>query len=158
MCVVSTWIPPPRMVGVLVFQTRFRLPSIPDSGVLFVPDPARDTTTDELIAGVDRGIYVVGDKSWSIDMQRYNFQFTGQRFYRIEGGKLAGQLRDVAYQSNTQEFWNSCSAICDERDYRLNGSFFDGKGQPPQISSVSHGSATTRFDGVNVINTERKLG
>ena len=28
------------------------------------------------------GIYVVGDKSWSIDMQRYNFQFTGQRFYR----------------------------------------------------------------------------
>ena len=47
-------------------------------------------STDELIAGVDRGIYVVGDKSWSIDMQRYNFQFTGQRFYKIENGGWPG--------------------------------------------------------------------
>ena len=44
-------------------------------------------STEDLIAGVERGIYVVGDKSWSIDMQRYNFQFTGQRFYRIENGQ-----------------------------------------------------------------------
>ena len=66
-------------------------------------------------------------------------------------------LRDVAYQANTVEFWNSCTAICDQRNYRLFGSFFDGKGEPGQVSAVSHGSATTRFDGVNVINTERKL-
>ena len=46
-------------------------------------------------------------------------------------------LRDVAYQSNTQEFWNSCVQVCDRRDYRLGGSFFDGKGQPGQISAVS---------------------
>ena len=52
-------------------------------------------STEELIAGVERGIYIVGDRSWSIDMQRYNFQFTGQRFYRIENGRLVGQLRDV---------------------------------------------------------------
>jgi TldD protein len=52
-------------------------------------------------------------------------------------------LRDVAYQSNTQEFWNSMVATCDERDYRLGGSFFDGKGQPGQISAVSHGCATS---------------
>jgi TldD protein len=114
-------------------------------------------TVDQMISGVDKGIYVVGRGSYSIDQQRYNFQFGGQLFYEIENGKITGMLRDVAYQSNTQEFWNSCSAICDERDYRLNGSFFDGKGQPPQISSVSHGSATTRFDGVNVINTARKI-
>ncbi|HEY9375498.1 MAG TPA: TldD/PmbA family protein, partial [Jiangellaceae bacterium] len=61
-------------------------------------------STEELISQVDRGIYVVGDKSWSIDMQRYNFQFTGQRFFRIEGGRLAGQLRDVAYQATTTDF------------------------------------------------------
>ena len=114
-------------------------------------------SVDDMIAGVDKGIYIVGRGSYSIDQQRYNFQFGGTLFYEIEGGKITGQLRDVAYQSNTQEFWNSCSAICDERDYRLNGSFFDGKGQPSQISSVSHGSATTRFDGVNVINTARKI-
>ena len=63
----------------------------------------------------------------------------------------------MAYQSNTQEFWNSCTAICDEKDYRLGGTFFDGKGQPAQISSVSHGASTTRFNGVNVINTSRKF-
>ena len=60
-------------------------------------------------------------------------------------------LNDVAYQSNTQEFWNSCAKICDESDYRLFGSFFDGKGQPSQVSAVSHGSSTTRFNGINVI-------
>ena len=121
-------------------------------------EPGRDPlTVNEMIAGVDKGIYIVGRGSYSIDQQRYNFQFGGQLFYEIENGKITNQLRDVAYQSNTQEFWNACSAICDERDYRLNGSFRDGKGQPPQISAVSHGSATTRFDGVNVINTARKL-
>jgi TldD protein len=69
----------------------------------------------------------------------------------------AGMIRDVAYQSNTQECWNSCVATCDDRGFRLGGSFFDGKGQPGQVSAVSHGCSTTRFNGVNVINTERKI-
>jgi TldD protein len=67
-------------------------------------------------------------------------------------------LEDVAYQSNTQDFWNACTAICDERDWRMSGSFFDGKGQPSQVSAVSHGTSTTRFNGINVINTGRKIG
>lgn len=114
-------------------------------------------TIADQIKNVDKGIYIVGDGSFSIDQQRYNFQFGGQLFYEISKGKIVGMLKDVAYQSNTQEFWNSCSAICDERDYRLGGSFFDGKGQPMQSSAVSHGSATARFNGVNVINTGRKI-
>ncbi|HEY6902210.1 MAG TPA: metallopeptidase TldD-related protein [Puia sp.] len=111
----------------------------------------------ELISKVEKGIYIVGDGSYSIDQQRYNFQFSGQLFYEIKNGKIAGMLKDVAYQANTQEFWNSCAAICDQRDYRLGGSFFDGKGQPEQVNAVSHGSATTRFNGINVINTARKI-
>ena len=78
--------------------------------------------------------------------------------YAIENGKITEMLDDVAYQANTQEFWNSCAAVCDERDYRLFGSFFDGKGQPSQVSAVSHGSSTARFNAVNVINTGRKIG
>jgi len=117
----------------------------------------KQLTPEQLIGAVDKGIYIVGDSSYSIDQQRYNFQFSGQLFFEIQGGKIVGPLRDVAYQSNTQEFWNSCVAICDQRDYRLGGSFFDGKGQPGQISAVSHGTATSRFNGVNVINTARKL-
>ncbi len=114
-------------------------------------------SVDDLIKDVEKGIYILGNGSFSIDQQRYNFQFGGQTFYEISKGKIVGMLKDVAYQSNTQEFWNSCSAICDESDYRLGGSFSDGKGQPSQSSAVSHGSATTRFNGVNVINTARKL-
>ena len=75
----------------------------------------------------------------------------------IKDGKIVGMLDDVAYQSNTQEFWNSCVKICDKSDYRMFGSFFDGKGQPSQISAVSHGSSTSRFNNVNVINTGRSI-
>jgi TldD protein len=114
-------------------------------------------TPDQMVAGVEKGIYIVKDSSYSIDQQRYNFQFGGVLFFEIKNGKIAGMLKDVAYQSNTQEFWNSCVQVCDERDYRLNGSFFDGKGQPGQVSAVSHGSSTARFNGVNVINTGRTL-
>ena len=53
--------------------------------------------------------------------------------------KITGMLRDVAYQSNTHAP-GTHGCVCDRRDYRLGGSFFDGKGQPPQISAVSHGS------------------
>lgn len=114
-------------------------------------------TPDEMIKDVKKGIYIVGDGSFSIDQQRFNFQFGGQMFFEIKNGKIGEQLEDVAYQSNTQEFWNACSATCDERDWRLGGSFFDGKGQPSQSSAVSHGSSTTRFNGINVINTARKI-
>ena len=111
----------------------------------------------DMIKNVEKGIYIIGDGSFSIDQQRYNFQFGGQLFYEIKDGKIAGMLKDVAYQSNTQEFWNSCVAVADEKDYRLGGSFFDGKGQPSQSSAVSHGASTARFNGVNVINTARKI-
>lgn len=114
-------------------------------------------TPQQLIGGIDKGIYIVKDGSFSIDQQRYNFQFGGQLFFEIKGGKIVGMLKDVAYQANTREFWNSCVQICDESDYRMNGSFFDGKGQPMQANAVSHGSATARFNGANVINTGRTI-
>ena len=114
-------------------------------------------SVDDLIKNVEKGIYIIGDGSFSIDQQRYNFQFGGQLYYEIKNGKIVGMLKDVAYQANTQEFWNACAGIADESDYRLGGSFFDGKGQPSQSSAVSHGSSTAHFKGVNVINTSRKI-
>ncbi|MBS0581874.1 MAG: TldD/PmbA family protein [Proteobacteria bacterium] len=121
--------------------------------------PGKDKLTPaEMIKGIENGIYIVGEGSFSIDQQRYNAQFGGQLFYEIKDGKVTRQIEDVAYQIRTPEFWNSCVAVCDESDYRLGGSFFDGKGQPGQVSAVSHGSSTARFNGVNVINTARSLG
>ena len=113
-------------------------------------------STEELIAGVEDGIYVIGDKSWSIDMQRYNFQFTGQRFYKIANGRLAGQLRDVAYQAVTTDFWNSMEAVGGPQTYVLGGAFNCGKGQPMQVAPVSHGCPAGVFRGIRVLNTAQE--
>lgn len=111
----------------------------------------------DMIKNTEKGIYMFGRNSYSIDQQRYNFQFSGQLAFEIKNGQIAGLVKDAAYQANTQEFWNACSAIAGEQDYRLGGSFFDGKGQPGQVSAVSHGCCTTKFQGVSIINTGRNI-
>ena len=121
------------------------------------PNEKEDLSADDIIKDVEKGIYIAGRGSFSIDQQRYNFQFGGQLFYEIKDGKIVDQIEDVAYQSNTQEFWNSCTQLAGKSDYRVGGSFFDGKGQPPQVSAVSHGCPTTRFNNINVLNTKRKV-
>ncbi|HEX3223443.1 MAG TPA: TldD/PmbA family protein [Nocardioides sp.] len=111
-------------------------------------------STDDLIGRVERGLYVVGDKSWSIDMQRFNFQFTGQRFYAIRDGKLAGQVRDAAYQATTTDFWGSMEAVGGPQTWVLGGAFNCGKAQPGQVASVSHGCPSALFRGVRILNTD----
>ena len=128
------------------------------ANVSLQPASGDGPTTDELVAGVDHGIYVVGDKSWSIDMQRYNFQFTGQRFYAIRDGKLAGQLRDVAYQATTTDFWGAMEAVGGRGTYLLGGAFNCGKGQPEQVAAVSHGCPSVLVRGVRVLNTKEESG
>jgi TldD protein len=119
--------------------------------------PGREKISiDQLISDVKDGIYIIGDGSWSIDQQRYNFQFGGQVFYEIKNGKIGRMLRDVAYQGNTVDFWNSCDGICGQNEYHLGGAFNCGKGQPQQIAPVSHGAVPARFRKVNVLNTDRK--
>ncbi|WP_328400555.1 TldD/PmbA family protein [Nocardia sp. NBC_00403] len=128
------------------------------ANVSLQPDPTHDTTTEELISRVENGIYIVGDKSWSIDMQRYNFQFTGQRFFRIRDGKLDGQLRDVAYQATTTDFWGSMEAVGGPSTWRLGGAFNCGKAQPGQVAAVSHGCPSILVRGINILNTRTEAG
>jgi len=115
-------------------------------------------STEELISRVENGIYIVGDKSWSIDMQRYNFQFTGQRFYKITNGKLDGQLRDIAYQATTTDFWGSMEAVGGPQTYVLHGALNCGKAQPAQSGAVSHGCPSALFRGVRILNTTQEAG
>ena len=124
------------------------------ANVSLQPDRGPDgPSTDELIGRVDDGLYVVGDKSWSIDMQRFNFQFTGQRFYRIKDGRLAGQVRDAAYQATTTDFWGSMEAVGGADTFELGGAFNCGKAQPGQVAAVSHGCPTSLFRAVRILNT-----
>ena len=127
------------------------------ANVSLEPGKAKMTAVD-MIKDVENGVYIVGDGSYSIDQQRYNGQFGGQLFFEIKNGAITRQVEDVAYQIRTPEFWNSCVGVCDASDYRMGGTFFDGKGQPAQVSSVSHGASTARFNGINIINTARSLG
>ena len=119
------------------------------------PNP-KTCSLNDLFADVKKGIYIVGNGSWSIDQQRHNFQFGGQLFYEIKNGKLGGMLRDVAYQGSTVEFWNSMDGIGDQSTYFLGGAPNCGKGQPEQTAPVSHGAVPARFRKVAVLNTERK--
>ena len=116
----------------------------------------KDLSWDDLISATDRGIAIVGDGSFSIDQQRYNAQFGGQLYYEIRGGKIVGMLKDVAYQMRTPEFWNAMDMIGGKSAYWLWGAFGDGKGQPAQSNSISHGCPPTRHRQINVINTGRK--
>src|SRR5436190_3374812 len=115
-----------------------------------------DARLDDLVGDVNDGILIYGNGSWSIDQQRYNFQFGGQTFWEIKKGKVGAMLRDVAYQSRTTDFWHSCDGLGGKATYEINGSANDGKGEPGQSNAVSHGCPVARFRKVNVLNTGAK--
>lgn len=115
-------------------------------------------STDDLVSRIDDGLYIVGNKSWSIDMQRYNFQFTGQRAFRIRNGELDGQVRDFAYQATTTDFWGSMEAVGGPQTYVLGGAFNCGKAQPGQIAPVSHGCPSALFRDTRILNTAHEGG
>jgi TldD protein len=127
------------------------------ANVSLQPSPD-DISTDDLVGRVERGLYVVGDKSWSIDMQRFNFQFTGQRFFEIVDGRLGRQVRDVAYQATTTDFWNSLEEVGGEQTWVLGGAFNCGKAQPGQVAAVSHGCPSALFRGIRILNTTDEAG
>lgn len=116
------------------------------------PNP-KPTTMEEIIADTAHGIFIKGNSSYSIDQQRYNFQFTGQVAYQVEDGKLGPMLRDVAYFGKTPKFWSNLDALGDQSTYMLGGAMYDGKGEPMQSNPVSHGCPVARFSNVQVINT-----
>ena len=146
-----------RSNGCAYADSPYHVPIQRMANVSLQPGPD-GPSTQGLIGAVDEGIYIIGDKSWSIDMQRYNFQFTGQRFYQIKNGKLAGQLRDVAYQATTTDFWGSMEAVGGPSTYVLGGAFNCGKGQPGQVAAVSHGCPSALFHQVKILNTSSEAG
>jgi TldD protein len=151
----AAWIGEKRSRGCSFAEDYASIPFQRMPNVSLAPGP-KDTSLEDMIAATDDGVLITGDGSWSIDHQRYNFQFGGQMFYAIKGGKLAGAIRDVAYQSNTVDFWHSCDMLGGSRHHELHGSLVDGKGEPAQSNPVSHGCPPARFRNVNILDTKRK--
>jgi TldD protein len=150
------WIGRERSHGTSYSQSWKDVPFQRMPNINMVPGK-KPLTLDQLIAETDDAILIKGTGSYSIDHQRYNFQFGGQTFYQVKNGKIAGLLKDVAYQSRTPDFWRSCDAVCSADEYYVGGSFYDGKGEPGQVNAVSHGCTPCRFRQISVLNTEQKV-
>jgi TldD protein len=117
---------------------------------------AKDTTLQDIIAATDDGVLVTGYSSYSIDHQRYNFQFSGQMFHEVKGGKITRSLRGVAYQSNTLAFWNACDMLGSAKTWELHGTLWDGKGEPMQSNAVSHGCPPARFRQIDILDVDAR--
>lgn len=107
-------------------------------------------TLEELIAGVDNGLLIDVNKSWSIDQKRLNFQFGTEIGYEIKNGKIQDMVKNPTYSGITYEFWRSLDGVGNESYYHVLGLPNCGKGEPMQVMEVSHGSSYARFRNVNV--------
>ncbi len=117
---------------------------------------AKERSLKDIVAATDDGVLISGNGSFSIDHQRYNFQFGGQAFWEIKKGKITRMLRDVAYQANTLAFWHSLDLLGGPSSWQLGGAMNDGKGEPSQSNAVSHGCPPARFKKVNILNTSAR--
>jgi TldD protein len=109
-----------------------------------------DVTLEDLIADTQKGLYLITNRSWSIDDRRLNFQFGTELAYEIENGKLGAMVKNATYTGMTPQFWNSCDAVCNKDYWTLWGLTNCGKGQPSQVMHVGHGASPARFRKVQV--------
>ncbi len=105
---------------------------------------------DEMIKDTEKGYYIDYTKTWSIDDNRNNFQFTTEIGWRIENGEIREIVKEPTYYGITPRFWGSCDRICGEEEWTFHGTFNCGKGEPGQAMHLSHGVAPARFKNVKV--------
>jgi len=123
------------------------VPIVRISNINLVPG---DKSFEDILSGIDRGIYMDTVKSWSIDDERRYFQFGCEIGWLIEGGRLTAPIKNPTYSGCTVDFWNKCAAIADQDSYRIWGTPNCGKGQPGQNARTAQGASPARFDNVMV--------
>ncbi len=104
----------------------------------------------DLIADTEYGYFVDYTKTWSIDDNRNNFQFTTEIGWKIKNGMIVGIVKEPTYHGITKDFWNACDRICGQEEWTYRGTFHCGKGEPGQALQLSHGVAPARFRNINV--------
>ena len=137
----------PRSTGNCRAEGWSHIPIIRNGNLSLEPG---DADLNDMIAGVDDGIYMETNKSWSIDQKRLNFQFTCELGREIQGGKLRDLVKNPTYQSMTPEFWGACDAIAGPPWWTLWGVVNCGKGQPGQVAAMSHGASPARFRNIQI--------
>ncbi|HEY9648515.1 MAG TPA: TldD/PmbA family protein, partial [Chroococcidiopsis sp.] len=105
---------------------------------------------DDIIRDIEHGVYMEANRSWSIDDQRYKFQFGCEYAKLIENGKITKTLRNPNYRGTTPEFWHSLVRVGAPATWQMYGTPYCGKGEPNQAIRVGHGSPICAFDQVEV--------
>ena len=117
---------------------------------LYLAPGEKILSKEQIIADTKDGIYIEGRGSFSIDQMRLNMQFGGDAFWEVKNGHITGMLKDVVYNAISYEFWRSCDAVADEREFERAGFISCGKGDPMQIGQMSHGASPARFRNIMV--------
>ena len=72
---------------------------------------AGDSSLEDMIASVERGVLMDSNRSWSIDDFRRKFQFGCEYAKMIEGGKITHTLRNPNYRGITLPFWRGLKQV-----------------------------------------------
>ena len=113
-------------------------------------DPGTDGDLADIVKHTERGVILDGDKSWSIGSNREQFHFATDIGWLVEDGEVKGVLKNTTYKGETLKFYNSLTAVGDERTWQVEYVNNCGKGQPNQIMQLGHGVPVCRFDDVTV--------
>lgn len=110
--------------------------------------PGKAGSLDDLIKSTEKGYLLDFTKTWSIDDNRNNFQFTTEIGYKIVNGEIVGIVKEPTYFGITPEFWGACDAVCSDIEWKYYGTSYCGKGEPGQAMHLSHGVAPARFRNI----------
>lgn len=113
-----------------------------------------DKSFEELVAQVERGLYVRSNRSWSIDDSRNKFQFGCEWGRLIVDGRLGPVVKNPNYRGVSASFWRSLKGVGDEHTFEVMGSPYCGKGEPNQVIRVGHAAPACLFDRVDVFGGE----
>tara|TARA_B100001750_G_scaffold208907_1_gene188219 strand:- start:1438 stop:2868 length:1431 start_codon:yes stop_codon:yes gene_type:complete len=109
-----------------------------------------DSTFNEIISSVEKGVYMESNRSWSIDDYRNKFQFGCEYGKLIENGELTKTVKNPNYRGVTTPFWNNLSMVGDKSTFEVYGTPNCGKGEPNQTVRVGHASPTCLFNDIEV--------
>jgi predicted Zn-dependent protease len=113
------------------------------------------STQAQMVVGIERGVLMRTNNSWSIDDSRNKFQFGCEWGQIIENGELRGVVKNPNYRGISASFWRNLRAVGDESTMQVLGTPYCGKGEPSQVIRVGHASPACVFADVDVFGGDR---
>ncbi len=109
-----------------------------------------DSSLDDIIKSIEKGILMESNRSWSIDDYRNKFQFGCEYARLIENGELTKVIKNPNYRGISSSFWRSLDMVGNNDTFQTFGSPHCGKGEPNQAIWVGHASPVCKFKNVEV--------